>query len=138
MSSWIAIDQDRIDRFACVSGDDGFIHVDPVAAAVTPFGTTIAHGQLLLSLTGAMGKEVLPAITDRAHLLNYDCDRVRLLSPVSVRSRVRGRYRLDEAVERSAKERGIIRAILGGRAEHRWGWGKLPTCGHRAIDAIHP
>jgi acyl dehydratase len=105
LSSWIDIDQARIDRFAAVSGDDGFIHVDPVAASATPFGSTIAHGLLLLSLTGAMAKEVLPTITDRAYLLNYGYDKVRLLSPVPVRSRIRGRYRLDEAVERSAKER---------------------------------
>jgi acyl dehydratase len=105
VSSWIEIDQARIDRFAEVSGDDGFIHVDPGRAAATPFGGTIAHGLLLLSLTGAMGKEVLPAITDRAYLLNYGYDRVRLLSPVPVGSCVRGRYRLEEAIDRSPRER---------------------------------
>ena len=111
LSSWIEIDQSRIDRFAEVSGDDGFIHVDPVAAAATPFGTTIAHGLLLLSLTGAMGREVLPVLTDRAYLLNYGYDKVRLLSPVPVRSRIRGRYRLNEATERSAKERLMRYAV---------------------------
>jgi acyl dehydratase len=111
VSSWIEIDQERIDRFADVSGDDGFIHVDPLAAAATPFGTTIAHGLLLLSLTGAMGKEVLPVVTDRAYLLNYGYDKVRLLSPVPVGSRVRGRYRLNDTVERSAKERLMRYAV---------------------------
>lgn len=111
VSSWIGIDQDRIDRFAQVSGDDGFIHIDPVRALGTPFGTTIAHGLLLLSLAGAMGKEVLPVIADRAYLLNYGYDKVRFLSPVPVGSRVRGRYRLDEAIERSAKER-LMRYVL--------------------------
>jgi acyl dehydratase len=111
LSSWIEIDQSRIDRFAEVSGDDGFIHVDPVAAAATPFGGTIAHGLLLLSLTGAMGKEVLPTITDRAYLLNYGYDKVRLLSPVPARSRIRGRYRLNETVERSTRERLMRYAV---------------------------
>jgi acyl dehydratase len=105
VSSWITIDQNRIDRFAEVSGDDGFIHVDAVRAATTPFGGTIAHGLLVLSLAGAMGKEVLPAITDRAYLLNYGYDKVRFISPVAVGGRVRGRYRLDETSERAAKER---------------------------------
>lgn len=104
ISSWIAIDQDRIDRFAEVSGDDGFVHVDPERARATPFGGTIAHGLLVLSLAGAMGKEVLPAIIDRAYLLNYGYDKVRFITPVPVGARVRGRYRLDEATERSAKE----------------------------------
>ena len=105
LSHWIEIDQARIDRFAEVSGDDGFIHVDPAAAAQTPFGTTIAHGLLLLALTGEMGKAVVPTISDRAYLLNYGYDRIRLLAPVPVGSRVRGRYRLDEATERSPRER---------------------------------
>jgi len=112
VSSWILIDQDRIDRFAEVSGDDGFIHVDVIRAAVTPFGGTIAHGLLVLSLAGAMGKEVLPAIADRAYLLNYGYDRVRFVSPVPVGARVRGRYRLEEASERSTKERLIRFALV--------------------------
>lgn len=111
ISSWIAIDQDRIDRFAEVSGDDGFVHVDPERARATPFGGTIAHGLLVLSLAGAMGKEVLPAIIDRAYLLNYGYDKVRFITPVPVGARVRGRYRLDEATERSAKER-VMRYAL--------------------------
>lgn len=111
ISSWIAIDQDRIDRFAEVSGDDGFVHVDPERARATPFGGTIAHGLLVLSLAGAMGKEVLPDIIDRAYLLNYGYDKVRFITPVPVGARVRGRYRLDEATERSAKER-VMRYAL--------------------------
>lgn len=111
LSHWIEIDQARIDRFAEVSGDDGFIHVDPAAAARTPFGTTIAHGLLLLSLTGEMGKAVMPTISDRAYLMNYGYDRIRLLAPVPVKSRVRGRYRLNEASERSARERLMRFAI---------------------------
>lgn len=111
VSSWHEIDQARIDDFADVSGDDGFIHVDPVRAAATPFGMTIAHGLLLLALTGAMGKEVLPTIADRAYLLNYGYDRVRMLSPVPVGSRVRGRYRLVETAERSARDR-LLRFLV--------------------------
>ncbi len=102
VSSWKVIDQDRIDRFAAVTEDLQFIHVDPERALVeTPFGGTIAHGFLTLSLLSAMGQEALPAIRNRTMGINYGLERVRFLSPVPVDARVRGRFILSEVAMRS-------------------------------------
>ena len=105
VSSWYQVDQRMIDRFAELSGDCGFIHVNPAAAAKTRFGGTIAHGLLTLSLTALMASEVLPVISDRAYLLNYGYDKVRMLSPVPTNSKLRGRFRLVDALARSDKQR---------------------------------
>ncbi len=102
VSSWHVVDQDRIDRFAAVTEDRQFIHVDPERAATeTPFGGTIAHGFLTLSLLSAMGQEALPAIKGRRMGINYGLDRVRFLSPVQTGSRVRGRFTLSDISMRS-------------------------------------
>jgi acyl dehydratase len=102
VSSWKVIDQDRIDRFAAVTDDLQFIHVDAERAlAETPFGGTIAHGFLTLSLLSAMGQEALPVIRNRAMGINYGLERVRFLSPVPVGARVRGRFTLSEVSMRS-------------------------------------
>ena len=102
VSSWKTIDQDRIDRFAAVTEDLQFIHVDPERAlAEAPFGGTIAHGFLTLSLLSAMGQEALPTIRDRTMGINYGLERVRFLSPVSVGARLRGRFTLSEVSMRS-------------------------------------
>ena len=102
VSSWKLIDQDRIDRFAAVTEDLQFIHVDPERAlAETPFGGTIAHGFLTLSLLSAMGQEALPTIRNRTMGINYGLERVRFLSPLPVGARVRGRFILSEISMRS-------------------------------------
>ncbi|KFG70110.1 MaoC family dehydratase [Microvirga sp. BSC39] len=105
VSSWKVIDQDRIDRFAAVTEDLQFIHVDPERAlAETPFGGTIAHGFLTLSLLSTMGQEALPAIRGRTMGINYGLERVRFLSPVPVGARVRGRFTLSDVSMRSATQ----------------------------------
>lgn len=105
VSSWKVIDQDRIDRFAAVTEDLQFIHVDSERAlAETPFGGTIAHGFLTLSLLSAMGQEALPVIRNRTMGINYGLERVRFLSPVPVGARVRGRFTLSEVSMRSATQ----------------------------------
>ena len=101
VSSWITIDQDRIDTFADATGDRQFIHVDPAAAAQTPFGGTIAHGFLSLSLISAMGAEVMLFPEGLAMAVNYGLDRVRFLAPVRSGGRVRGRFALDSAEEKA-------------------------------------
>ena len=104
-SSWWTVDQERIDRFAVVTGDHQFIHVDPArASAETPFGGTIAHGFLTLSLLSVMGQEALPTLRDRTMGINYGLDRVRFLSPVPVGARVRGRFTLSDISMRSATQ----------------------------------
>lgn len=105
VSSWKVIDQDRIDRFAAVTEDRQFIHVDPErAASETPFGGTIAHGFLTLSLLSAMGQEALPVLKNRIMGINYGLDRIRFLSPVPVGARVRGRFTLSDISMRSATQ----------------------------------
>jgi acyl dehydratase len=105
ISSWKTIDQDRIDGFAAVTEDHQFIHVDPERAREeTPFGGTIAHGFLTLSLLSAMGQEALPVLKDRTMGINYGLDRVRFLSPVPVGARVRGRFTLADISMRSAAQ----------------------------------
>lgn len=105
VSSWHLVDQAMIDRFADVTGDRQFIHVDPErATADAPFGGTIAHGFLTLSLLSAMGQQALPAIEGRRIGINYGFDRVRFLSPVRVGARLRGRFALEGVKHRSPHE----------------------------------
>lgn len=105
VSQWHVVSQDMIDRFADVTHDRQFIHVDPVRAKKeTPFGGTIAHGYLMLSLVAPMSYEALPQIDGRVMGINYGLDKVRFLSPVRAGSRVRARFKLKEVSPRSEKE----------------------------------
>lgn len=92
VSSWFEITQPQIDAFAEATHDHQFIHVDPVRAAETPFGATIAHGFLTLSLLSAMIYEVMPTIDGVTMGVNYGMNRMRFVSPVKVGARVRGRF----------------------------------------------
>ena len=95
VSGWITIDQKKIDAFADITGDHSFIHVDVERARTTPFGTTIAHGFLTLSLLPAFQIDMgLLVPSDVEMGVNYGCNRVRFLSPVPSGARVRGRFRL--------------------------------------------
>lgn len=105
VSAWHVVSQDLIDRFALVTGDDQFIHVDPVrAAAETPFGGTIAHGFLTLSLLSLLGREAIPPIEGRVMGINYGFDKVRFPAPVKAGARVRGRFVLAAVTPRAAGE----------------------------------
>ena len=92
-SDWMAVDQARIDQFAEATGDHQWIHTDPVRAAAGPFGITVAHGFLTLSLLPALFSTAFD-IDDVRMGINYGLNRVRFMSPVRVGSRVRGRFRL--------------------------------------------
>ncbi len=87
---WLSIDQDRIDAFASVTGDDQWIHVDPVRAKDGPFGTTIAHGYLTLSLVNLFLPQIL-TIRSFSSGVNVGLDRLRFVAPVPVGARIRGR-----------------------------------------------
>ena len=93
-SDWVAIDQSRIDLFAQATGDHQWIHVDPARAAAGPFGTTVAHGFLTLSLLSELSAAAFE-IADVRMGLNYGLDRVRFPSPVPVGSRLRAVCLLD-------------------------------------------
>jgi len=104
VSSWHLIDQSRINVYADVIEDHQFIHVDPARAKDTPFGTTVAHGFLTMSLMSIMSYEVMPVIEGTSMGVNYGFDKLRFISPVKSGSRVRGRFTLAEAKLRKDKE----------------------------------
>jgi acyl dehydratase len=104
VSSWILIDQKRIDAFADATEDRQFIHTEPRAAATTPFGGTVAHGFLTLSLISRMAAEAILLPQGLKMIVNYGLDRVRFPAPVKSGTRVRGRFRLDSIEERARGE----------------------------------
>ena len=92
VSDWILVDQARIDAFAEVTEDPQFIHIDPVAAAKTPFGGTIAHGFLTLSLLSRMAADAMMRPEGIRMGVNYGFEKVRFIAPVRSGKRVRGRF----------------------------------------------
>jgi acyl dehydratase len=96
VSEWRAIEQERIDEFARATDDPQWIHTDAERAAAGPFGTTIAHGFLTLSLVVPMFGEALPPLEGYGLTLNYGLNRVRFTSPVPVGSRIRGRFTIED------------------------------------------
>ncbi|MBT2338298.1 MULTISPECIES: MaoC family dehydratase [Pseudomonas] len=99
-SEWLTIDQDRINLFAEATGDFQFIHVDPVKAAQTPFGSTIAHGFLSLSLMPKLMEDILILPEGVKMVVNYGLDSVRFIQPVKVDSKVRLKVELVDAIEK--------------------------------------
>jgi len=116
VSSWLVIDQARIDAFATATEDHQFIHVDPEAAAKTPFGGTIAHGFLTLSLLSRMAAEATLVPDTIKMAVNYGFDRVRFLAPVRSGKRVRGRFTLD-SIEEKAPGQWLLRHVVAVEIE---------------------
>jgi len=100
VSDWILVDQARIDAFADVTEDPQFIHIDPEAAARTPFGGTIAHGFLTLSLLSRMAADAMLRPEGVKMGVNYGFERVRFMAPVRSGKRVRGRFTLARCEEK--------------------------------------
>jgi acyl dehydratase len=117
-SAWMEIDQERVDRFADVTGDHQFIHVDPGRAAATPFGGTIAHGFLTLSLLPHLTAPQTPAIEGLQMAVNYGCDRLRFLQPLRVGSRVRARQKYLEITEKRPGQ-WLLRSLVTVEIEHQ-------------------
>lgn len=93
ISPWRVVTQEMIDQFATATDDHQFIHVDPERAAKeTPFGGTIAHGFLLLSLLSAMTFETLPPLEGAGMGINQGFDKIRFVQPVKTGSRIRARF----------------------------------------------
>lgn len=110
-SDWLTVDQDRINLFADATGDHQWIHVDPEKAKTGPFGATIAHGYLSLSLVNLF----LPQIVDVQGIsmgVNYGCDKVRFPSPAKVGSRLRGVGELVKAEEVKGGIQAVIRVTV--------------------------
>ncbi|MDR8366415.1 MULTISPECIES: MaoC family dehydratase [Pseudomonas] len=99
-SQWLTIDQERINLFAEATGDYQFIHVDPVKAAQTPFGSTIAHGFLSLSLIPKLMEDILILPEGAKMVVNYGLDSVRFIQPVKVNSRVRLKVDMNDVIEK--------------------------------------
>jgi acyl dehydratase len=105
VSNWITVDQPMINQFAQTTHDDQWIHLDPVRAARgTPFGGTIAHGFLTLSLASRFAYDCFPPLAGQNMGINYGFDRLRFLSPVRAGQRLRGRFTLTQATIRKPAE----------------------------------
>nr|WP_298173605.1 MaoC family dehydratase [uncultured Pseudomonas sp.] len=100
-SDWLAIDQERINQFAECTGDHQFIHVDAEKAKLTPFGTTIAHGFLSLSLIPKLMEGIMIMPQGLKMAINYGLDSVRFIQPVKVDSKVRLVVTLVDATEKN-------------------------------------
>ena len=109
-TSWLEVTQERIDAFAAATDDPQWIHTDPERAAAGPFGSTIAHGFLTLSLCVPMLYEVLPE-TDGT-VVNYGVNRVRFPAPVRAGGRIRGRFRVLDVEETAQGARARIEATV--------------------------
>jgi acyl dehydratase len=121
VSTWHLVDQKRIDAFADVTEDRQVIHVDPERAVrETPFGSTVAHGFLTVSLLSVFSYEALPKIAGATRGVNYGFDRLRFISPVRAGSRLRGRFTLKEAKLRGAdvlESRTSVSVEIDGEAK---------------------
>ena len=112
VSEWREIAQERIDRFADATDDPQWIHVDPERAAQGPFGTTIAHGFLTLSLVVPLFEEALPPLEGYALTVNYGLNRVRFTAPVPVGSRIRGRFRIEAVDDVAGGKQATVAATI--------------------------
>jgi acyl dehydratase len=100
VSPWLSVTQELIDQFARCTRDEQFIHVDPERAADTPFGGTVAHGFLTLSMLSHLAEQAVPAIDGAAMGVNFGFNTVRFLSPVRSGRAIRARFMLKEVTER--------------------------------------
>ena len=130
-SRWVEIDQKRIDGFAGSTGDEQWIHTDPVRAATGPFGTTVAHGFLTLSLLPELWFEVA-GNGGYSATVNYGVDRVRFPAPVPAGSRVRARFRVEALEEVSGGEQAWIDATLEREGSEK------PVCVARLVFRFLP
>ena len=117
-TSWLEVTQERIDAFAAATDDPQWIHVDRDRAAEGPFGTTIAHGFLTLSLCLPLLHEVLPE-RGGGMVLNYGLNRVRFPAPVPSGSRIRGRFRVLSVQDTALGERATIEATVECEGVHK-------------------
>lgn len=129
-SGWTSVDQDRIDAFAAVTGDDQWIHVDRERAAGTEVGTTIAHGYLTLSLLPSLVREVY-RVEGVRKAVNYGLDRVRFPAPVPSGSRVRAAVRLVAAEREGARVRAVVETTVEREGQER------PACVARSVSLLY-
>ena len=126
-SEWFAIEQERIDEFARATDDPQWIHIDPVRAAAGPFGTTIAHGFLTLSLVVPLFEQALPTLDGYRLSVNYGLNRVRFPAPVPAGSRVRARFVVEDVEEVSGGEQARVAATIEREGQEK------PVCVAEAL-----
>jgi acyl dehydratase len=112
VSDWLAIEQSRIDDFARATDDPQWIHIDPVRAAAGPFGTTIAHGFLTLSLIVKLFEQAMPPLEGYRLSVNYGLNRVRFPAPVPTGTRIRARFVVEDVEEVSGGEQARVAATI--------------------------
>ena len=112
VSPWLEISQERIDEFARATDDPQWIHTDPERAAAGPFGTTIAHGFLTLSLVVPLFDQALPAVEGYGMTLNYGLNRVRFTSPVPVGARIRGNFRIEDVADVASGKQACVSVTI--------------------------
>lgn len=130
-SDWLEIDQHRIDLFAQATGDHQWIHVDPERAAAGPFGSTIAHGYLTLSLANFFLPQILE-VQNVSMGVNYGCEKVRFPAPVPVGSRIRGGGEVISAQEVKGGVQVVVRITVEIEG------GDRPACVIDTISRFYP
>ena len=121
-TGWLEVSQARIDEFARATGDAQWIHTDPVRAAEGPFGTTVAHGYLTLSLCAPLLSEALAGLTGYGMSINYGLNRVRFPAPVPAGSRIRARVTVASVDDAPGGDQAVVVATI-----EREG-GEKPVC----------
>ena len=111
VSDWFTLDQDRINQFADLTEDHMFLHVDPDAAAATPFGSTIAHGLLTLSMMPVMAYQAMPGVSGTKMGVNYGYNKVRFMAPVKSGKRIRGHFVVQGIEDKSDGRRQITHDV---------------------------
>jgi acyl dehydratase len=130
-TEWLLIDQERVDGFAKVTGDHQWIHVDPVRAADGPFGGTIAHGYLTMSLVNHFLPQLIE-VRGFAHAVNVGADRLRFLAPVPVGRRIRGQGEIISVEEVKGAIQSVVRVAVEVEG------GEKPACVVDTISRYYP
>lgn len=130
-TGWLTIEQQRVDRFADATNDHQWIHVDVERARSGPFGGTIAHGYLTMSLASYFLEQMID-VRGYTHGVNVGTDRVRFLNPVKVGARVRGRGEIVSVEERSGGVQSTIRVTIEIEGEEK------PACVIDTISRYYP
>jgi acyl dehydratase len=107
-TGWLDVSQARIDAFAEATDDRQWIHVDPIRAAEGPFGTTVAHGYLTLSLCAPLLSEALAGLVDSSMSINYGSNKVRFPAPVPAGSRIRARVTVASVDDVPGGEQAVV------------------------------
>ena len=111
VSDWFKLDQDKINQFADLTEDHMFLHVDPEAAQATPFGSTIAHGLLTLSMMPVMAYQAMPGVSGTKMGVNYGYNKVRFMAPVKSGKRIRGHFAVAGIEDKSDGRRQITHDV---------------------------